>query len=289
FDIVDAHYDVFGRALLITLGETAGAGWTAEVAAAWRQTYAELADLMRGAAGVETAPATWSATVVTHRRVGRDLAVVQLQTDPAFDISPGQYVAVEIPQRPRVWAYFSPANLPSVDGFIELYVKAVGASGISRAIVSSARKDDRWRIGAPLGRLGTYLSTGRNLLMVGGGTGIAPLHSLVRHIAGIARRPENVWIYYGARTADELHALPALQSLSCHCDWLNVTAVVEDGTPGPDMQVGRLAEIVTRSGSWSDFEVILSGSPAMLRATATAMLTAGTARERLHFDPFTID
>ncbi|HEY0812220.1 MAG TPA: globin domain-containing protein, partial [Pseudonocardia sp.] len=47
FDIVDAHYDVFGRALLITLGETAGAGWTAEVAAAWRQTYAELADLMR--------------------------------------------------------------------------------------------------------------------------------------------------------------------------------------------------------------------------------------------------
>jgi NAD(P)H-flavin reductase/hemoglobin-like flavoprotein len=289
FGIADAHYDVFGRALLIAVSESAGAMWTPEVAVAWQRTYAEFADVMRGAARAETAPASWSAAVVAHQRVGHDLALVQLRTDPVFDISPGQYVAVEIPQRPRVWAYFSPANLPATDGFVELYVKAVRSGGLSRAIVSSTRPGDRWRIGPPMGRLNLHNTAGRNLLMVGGGTGIAPIHSIARHVADSRDHPDYVSVFYGARTADELHALPALRSLSYRNDWLTVTAAVEGGTYEAGTEVGSLAEIVTRYGSWPDFEVILSGSPAMLRATATAMLTAGTPRERIHFDPFTID
>jgi NAD(P)H-flavin reductase/hemoglobin-like flavoprotein len=289
FDIVDEHYDVFGRALLIAIGQTAGTKWTAEVAAAWQQTYDEFADIMRGAARAEKRPATWSAEVTAHRRIGHDLALLRLEPDSLLDIRPGQYMAVEIPQRPRLWCYLSPANLPAADGFIELYVKAVGSTGLSRAIVSSTQEGDRWRLGPPLGRLGGYASAERGLLMVGGGTGIAPIHSIVRHIAVGNRHPNDVSVFYGARTAEELHALSALRSLSYRHDWLNVAAVVEGGARRPDMQLGRLPDIVIRYGAWSDFEVILSGSPGMLRATVNAMLTAGTARERIHFDPFTID
>ena len=53
FGITDAHYTVFGRALLIAVSESAGAMWTPEMAVAWQRTYDEFAEVMRGAARAE--------------------------------------------------------------------------------------------------------------------------------------------------------------------------------------------------------------------------------------------
>jgi len=44
------HYDRVGEALLWTLGQGLGPGFTPEVRAAWTATYYTLADVMRGAA-----------------------------------------------------------------------------------------------------------------------------------------------------------------------------------------------------------------------------------------------
>ena len=51
FGVTDAHYDAVGAALLWTLEQGLGSGWTPEVKIAWSSAYAQLADVMRGAAG----------------------------------------------------------------------------------------------------------------------------------------------------------------------------------------------------------------------------------------------
>jgi hemoglobin-like flavoprotein len=50
FGVTDAHYDMVGAALLWTLEQGLGSGWTPEVKAAWSGAYALLADVMRAAA-----------------------------------------------------------------------------------------------------------------------------------------------------------------------------------------------------------------------------------------------
>src|SRR5262245_55338619 len=50
YGVTDGHYDTVGAALLWTLEQGLGSGWTPEVQAAWSDAYALLADVMRGAA-----------------------------------------------------------------------------------------------------------------------------------------------------------------------------------------------------------------------------------------------
>ena len=64
--------------------------------------------------------------------------------------------------------------------------------------------------------------------------------------------------------------------------------VLEDPTVG-GVEHGTLADVVARSGDWSEHEVLVCGSPAMIRATVSRMLVAGTPLERIKYDPFTVD
>ena len=49
------------------------------------------------------------------------------------------------------------------------------------------------------------------------------------------------------------------------------------------------ADVVTRYGAWPDHDVLVSGSPAMVRSTVSRMLVAGTPLDRIMYDPFTVD
>ena len=50
YGTTDAHYDSVGQALLWTLEQALGEGWTPEVAAAWAEAYGTVAKIMRDAA-----------------------------------------------------------------------------------------------------------------------------------------------------------------------------------------------------------------------------------------------
>jgi len=289
FSVLDEHYPAFGQALLTALASEGGELWTAEVAGAWAQTYQFMAETMTAAARAETTPACWAGEIIEHRRLDRDVAAVWVRTNPPLPYRPGQYVSVETPQRPRVWRYYTPTTAPRPDGTIELLVKAVGSGGVSRAIVSSARPGDTWRLGPALGRLPDQISPERGLLMIGGGTGIAPIQAILHGMETAGAAPRNAIVYYGARDWESLHALDNLRSMSYRNRWLDVVPVVEQAPPATGPEVGRLAETVIRHRTWADRDVLVSGSPAMLRATVGALLTAGLPLERIHYDPFVDD
>lgn len=50
YGVQDAHYDAVGSALLQTLGQGLGAGFTPEVKAAWSEVYSVMAQVMKEAA-----------------------------------------------------------------------------------------------------------------------------------------------------------------------------------------------------------------------------------------------
>ena len=61
----------------------------------------------------------------------------------------------------------------------------------------------------------------------------------------------------------------------------------DTGTGGAER--GTLADVVTRYGAWTEHDVTVCGSPAMIRATVSQMLVAGTPLDRITYDPFTLD
>jgi NAD(P)H-flavin reductase len=202
----------------------------------------------------------------------------------------GQYVSVEIPQRPRLWRYLSPATSPRVDGTLEFHVRAVSGGWVSRAIVAHSRVGDTWRIGPPMGRIRLPRGRDRNALMVAGGTGAAPIRALLEDLAARGSEQPHTQVFVGGRTWDDLYDFTALRRLSYTSPWLDVIPVVErDDSGASGAERGTLADVVSGYGAWADHEVVVCGSPAMIRATVSRMLVAGTPLDRIMYDPFTLD
>ncbi|HEY2204474.1 MAG TPA: globin domain-containing protein [Pseudonocardia sp.] len=293
FDVTEEQFPLFGQALLSALAGAAGDGWTPEVADAWSRVYTYAADTMIAAARADTGPAAWHGEVVEHERLDSDVALVRVRTDPSLRCRPGQYLSVEVPQRPRTWRSYTPTAAEQPDGVLELMVKAVGYAGVSRAIVSATRPGDVWRLGPPLGRLPGRIDPARNLVMIGGGTGVTPVQALLRGMETTAEHtgvtPAGVTVYYGARRWEELHALDALRIASFRNRWLDVLPVVREQPDEAGPEVGTLADVVVRHGRTEGADVVVSGSPAMIRATVRALLSVGVGLGRIHYDPFVDD
>ncbi|WP_326567184.1 globin domain-containing protein [Amycolatopsis rhabdoformis] len=288
FGVIPRHYEAVGTALLAALKNHLGPQWTAPVERAWAEAFTIVARAMQEAAAADVNPASWHATVVEHRRLTWDLALVRLLPEQPVPYLPGQYMSVEVPQRPRLWRYLSPANAPREDGGIEFHVRAVDGGWVSRAIVSHTQPGDVWRLGPPLGRMAVDRERSRGVLMVAGGTGVAPLRSILDSLAMWGDNPKTR-LFYGGPAREDLYDLEELRALSSTNPWLTVTPVVERGDGLPGCEQGTLAEAVTRYGAWADHDILVSGSPSMIRATVSRMLVAGSVLGQIQYDPFTID
>lgn len=287
FGVVTQHYDAVGAALLSAIGTFAGDAWTPPVEKAWTDAYGVVAGAMRAAADADRGPASWLGRVVDHRRVGWDLAIVTVQASAPIPYRAGQYLSVETPHRPRLWRYLSPANAPRPDGTVEFHVRAVDGGWVSRAIVAHTRVGDTWRIGPPMGRMRVDPQSS-GLLMIAGGTGMAPMKALLDELTKQPKQPRTQ-VFLGGRTWEDLYDFPTIRKLSYSHPWLDVVPVVEAADEESGAEHGTLAEVVTRYGAWADHDVLVCGSPAMIRATVSRMLVAGTPLDRISYDPFTMD
>jgi NAD(P)H-flavin reductase/hemoglobin-like flavoprotein len=288
FGVVTQHYDVMGTALVTTLKRYAGQAWNPQVEKAWIDVYGLIAKTMLEAADEDREPAWWTAQVIEHQRLTWDLAVVRVKPDQPVPYRAGQYVSVEVPQRPRLWRYLSPANAPRPDGVIEFNVHAGPGGWVSRSIVGHTQVGDIWRIGSPMGRMTVDRHSGRDVVMVAGGTGTAPMRAILEELAGWGSNPK-VTMFAGGRTRADLHDLETLTAMTATNPWLTVIPVIESHPRAAGIEHGTLADVVTRFGTWADRDVLICGSPAMIRATVSRMLVAGTPLDRITYDPYTLD
>jgi NAD(P)H-flavin reductase len=94
-------------------------------------------------------------------------------------------------------------------------------------------------------------------------------------------------VFLGGRTVADLHCLDRFAELAADTDRLRVVGVCEDDPLDPEVAPGTLPEAVVRTGDWSGHDVLLSGSPSMIRATVSALLVDGTSLDQIRYDPFT--
>ncbi|GAA2887800.1 FAD-binding oxidoreductase [Streptosporangium fragile] len=263
YGVVAEHYTAIGNALLATVRRFAAEVWDAEIEAAWVTAYTAAANIMIESADADAgvSPAWWLAEVIGHERRTPDIAVITLRLDRDLPYLPGQYVTVQTARWPRVWRTFSIANAPRGDRTIRLHVRAVPGGWVSTALVEHTRIGDTVMLGPALGTM-TPADSGRDILCVAGGTGLAPIKAIVEHVIGSGLRPA-VHLLYGARRACELYDLTDLIRMESAFPWLRVLPVVSE-QPGYDGVRGRLTEVMERLRSWAGHDVYVCGPAAMV-------------------------
>jgi len=287
FGAIAGHYQAVCSSLLATIEHFSGPAWTPALAADWQAAYNLVASIMVVAAAEDekVRPAWWRGTVVSYERRAFDVSVLLVRPEPRLDYLPGQSVAIESPSRPRLWRYYSIANAPRPDGLLEFHIRLIDGGAVSMALTNSAIADTELRLGPPVGVLTLgHPPSGRDLLLVAGSTGLAPLKAILDQVAALPQPPK-VQLFFGARTADGLYDLDSLEKMAAQHPWLTVTPAVSAETKFAG-ETGSLPDVVARQGNWSGHDAYLAGPTEMVEETVTRLTSAGMAKDQIHIEDF---
>ncbi|MCX5042017.1 FAD-binding oxidoreductase [Aldersonia sp. NBC_00410] len=242
----------------------------------------------------------WKSTVVEHHRLREDIAVVRLIGD-AVPFTTGQFLTVTVPNAPHA-RRLSPALPPSLDGKLEFHVRAVPGGWVSGPIVTDTRPGDVWQLDAPAGGDLHIDDSGRDVVLVAGGTGLAPLRALIVDLT-YQPHPPRVFLFVGGRNPRDLYAGDMLALLAAELPWLTVIPVVERiDNPGwtddwhertrvdigfteDDLLLGRLPDVVAEHGPFRDHQVLVCGSPGMTAVAIERLTAGGTPAGNIRHDP----
>jgi len=285
FGTLAPHYDAVGESLLATFAYFCGDAWDAELAADWKAAYGLVARVMAGAAVEDERhhPAFWKATVVACERRAFDIATLTVRTEPRLEYLPGQSVAIESPARPRLWRYYSMANAPRADASVDFHIRLIDGGAVSLALTAGTAVGTELRLGPPIGALRLAIASGRDILMVAGSTGLAPLKAMLEQLIGLGH-PVGVHLFFGARTAEGLYDLPSLEKIAAEHPWLTVVPVVS-GSRSPD-HTGALVDVVSGAGNWSARDAYIAGPTEMVQDCAARLVAAGTPAIQIHVEDF---
>lgn len=286
FGTLAEHYPAVGASLLATLAHFSAENWTAGLAADWKDAYDMVAGIMISAAEEDAPrrPPFWEATVVAHELRRFDIATFRVATGEPLPYLPGQSVGMESTARPRIWRYYSMANAPRADHTLDFHVRMIDGGALSMVLTRGLAVGAKLRLGAPVGTFTFDTGAGRDVLLVAGGTGLAPVKAIVDQISALPD-PPRVCLYFGARTGDGLYDLTDLEKMTTGFPWLTVVAAVSD-EPGYQGERGPLPDVVVRGGNWRAHEAYVAGSTAMVEAVVSRLTTAGVPAGQIHAEDF---
>ena len=289
FGALAEHYDVVGASLLATLAHFSGPSWTDELAGDWKAAYALVGQVMIGAAQEDenVHPPWWDATVTGHERRSFETAVFRVHPEQRLDYAPGQSVALQSADCPRIWRFYSMANAPRDDGTLDFHVRMIDGGSLSPVLTWRVRAGSRVRLGPPVGSLSLRDAPERNIVMVAGSTGLAPLKAIIDQLSRLAA-PPRVHLFFGARTAEGLYDLPSLEKMAATFGWLTVTHAVSDD-PGDRAYAGErgvITDVMSRYGSWTGHDAYVCGSTAMVEAAVERLGVLGVPGEQIHVEDF---
>jgi len=188
--------------------------------------------------------------------------------------TPGQFVMVGVPAfaiPPISISRFHP------DG-IELTIRAAGAA---TSFLTRLRTGATLGLRGPLGRGWPVADAqGRDVVIVGGGIGLAPLRPVIDAVLRERDRFEDVRIYLGARTPRDRLFVDEIDALASRDDVL-VRVTVDRAGPEWLGRVGIVTQLFkTVRGTGADATAFICGPERMMSATADVLGDLGVPRER---------
>jgi propane monooxygenase reductase subunit len=199
---------------------------------------------------------------------------------------PGQFIEIAAPGSEQFRAY-SMANSPSADDRVELLTKLLPGGVFSTYLRERAVAGDRLPLRGPFGQF-QIAETVAPIVMVAGGSGMAPIYSMLTDLREQGSTREIVF-YYGARSARDLYWLDRFAALERELASFRFVPALSEPLPedGWQGQTGLITEVIARnSNSLRGAEGYLCGPPGMIDAAVAVLKSKGMFTSRIRFDKF---
>lgn len=234
-------------------------------------------------------PARFRARLLSYRTVTPDMGLVSFKSDCPAEFAAGQY-AMLTPGAGAMTRAYSMSNTANAEGVWEFIIRAVPGGAVS-PLFSGLREAHEVEIDGPFGVAYFRPQIARPVVGIAGGSGLAPVLSIMRAASADVSFAQPLHVFYGGRGPADIPDIPGLlgeaaRTVSCHAAVSMPELAEQQGWRG---DIGFVHELLPQKlgQPLADFEYYMAGPPAMIEA-AVRMLVAEhkVAMEQIHFDRF---
>jgi len=199
----------------------------------------------------------------------------------------GQYIDVLLAGGKR--RAFSIASCPSLEDVIELHIRHVDGGDFTGFVFDDLKERDILRLEGPQGNF--FIRNDqpeKPMIMLGGGTGFAPLKSMIENLLEQGDRRE-IHLYWGTRNREELYMDELPSQWADDNDHIHYCRAVSDSS---EIEINHYFQGFVHEAVLADFpdlsgyDVYMSGPPAMIDAARDAFIGSGVEEQRLFYDSF---
>jgi CDP-4-dehydro-6-deoxyglucose reductase len=227
-------------------------------------------------------PPAIGAEIVEVSEIGRATVRVLLAPDEKLSYRPGQYVQVIDGDVVRA---YSLAGLPD-EGPLELHVRVHPEGRMSR-MLAAARPGRRLSLRGPSG--GCFYTEGQPaqpLLLVGTGTGLAPLRAIARDARRRGHTGPMVLIH-GARDPGGFYLVDELKDMARTTSDFRYVRCAMSGEPEEGVEIGDLVAVLRRLiPSLIGWRVFLCGDPGIVHTLKKQCFLRGASMREILADAF---
>jgi len=237
---------------------------------------------------LKSGPESWACRVAAVEHVSStvvrlDLALTDDNAEP-LSFLPGQYVHLTVPGTHEKRSY-SFANLSDNSDIFSFYIKVLERGVMSAYVRDRARKGDGIAMTGPFGRF--YLrGPDRPVLMVAGGTGLAPMLSMLDRMVATGATAQPIHLLCGANRPDELFALDQLAGYRDRGLDLTTEFAVVERAGGWDGATGHVTQLLRYALIDPAADVYLCGPPPMIDAGQGWLRDQGVDEQLVHTEKF---
>lgn len=193
-----------------------------------------------------------------------------------FAFTPGQFIIIGAPGYDE--AVLSITTVPTELPEFEVVVKSVGAA---TQALHRLKVGDTLYFRGPMGN--TIMPReiiGHQLVLVAGGIGLAPLHSLIHSVRDDQNIVSRLTIVCGAKTPDDLLFKNELKSWE---KFAEVHITVDEADRSWTGEKGRVDAVLSNVKLEKDAVAVVCGPQVMYKTIAKVLLAEGLAEENIHF------
>ncbi|MFW2242933.1 2Fe-2S iron-sulfur cluster-binding protein [Rhodococcus opacus] len=224
-------------------------------------------------------------TVSAIEDVARDTRRVLVTLDSPLEFSAGQYVELRVPGTDHRRQY-SMANTPGESKQLEFHIRRQpGGIATDGWVFGSLSVGERVDMVGPLGDFRLDPEDEGPMILLGGGTGLAPLKSIVHQALTVA--PDRaIHLYHGVREESDLYDVDLFQEWErAHPGFRYVPCLSDQSWPGRSGYVtDAFVEDFDTCRGYSGY---LCGPPAMVDAGVKAFKRRRMAPRRIFREKFT--
>ena len=233
-------------------------------------------------------PLSWSCEVVAVEQVSSSVVRLDITAGLAEQgplvFLPGQYVHLSVPGTDEQRSY-SFANPPHMTDCFSFYIKVLEQGVMSEYVSDRASVGDEITMSGPFGRF--YLrGPERAILMIAGGTGLAPMLSMLEHMVEIGATGHPIHLLCGSNRVDELFCEDQLVSYKDKGVDLTIEFAVLEGANNWRGSIGHVTQMLRTDLIVSQPDVYLCGPPPMIEAGQSWLEYQGVDQNCVHVEKF---